>query len=207
MLWKSSNTSNQKNLTGTKKPENSKTAGHSNSWWSQLLHDLHQPSSKGAGWCKDLQLLSVQEDFFFFFIKTWSGKKMHVSMQSGGAEEDWLALRGTWSSVCRVWLHTVRNLQPPSRKLKLVEATANLQETVFFHHQEVMKLFCHTDQKCVKGQTKSLCSREETKNSNCRSIRRTTMWRHWNRRIFCKSTKEHWDLLWAYLFDWGKLSF
>ncbi|XP_076025839.1 tripartite motif-containing protein 16-like [Genypterus blacodes] len=47
-----------------------------------------------------------------------------------------------------------QHLQPhygatPFKKHKLIEASATLQENICSHHNEVMKMFCHTDQQCI----------------------------------------------------------
>ncbi|KAM9349582.1 tripartite motif-containing protein 16-like [Symphorus nematophorus] len=50
----------------------------------------------------------------------------------------------------------------PLKKHKLVEASAKLQENICPLHQEVMKLFCRTDQRCICY----LCSKDDHKGHN-----------------------------------------
>ncbi|XP_019131743.2 tripartite motif-containing protein 16, partial [Larimichthys crocea] len=57
-----------------------------------------------------------------------------------------------------------QHLQPhyevvPFKKHKLIEASAKLQENICTRHNEVMKIFCHDDQKCICY----LCSMDEHK--------------------------------------------
>ncbi|XP_058483260.1 tripartite motif-containing protein 16-like [Solea solea] len=51
---------------------------------------------------------------------------------------------------------------PPFKKHKLVEPSKNLQENICPLHDEVMKMFCRTDQQCICY----LCSVEEHKDHN-----------------------------------------
>ncbi|XP_062237484.1 E3 ubiquitin/ISG15 ligase TRIM25-like [Platichthys flesus] len=60
-----------------------------------------------------------------------------------------------------------KHLQPhlqsaPMKKHKLVEPSEKLQENICSRHDEVMKMFCHTDQQCICY----LCSMEEHKDHN-----------------------------------------
>ncbi|XP_034072219.1 tripartite motif-containing protein 16-like [Gymnodraco acuticeps] len=63
--------------------------------------------------------------------------------------------------------YCVEHLRPhfevaPLQKHKLVEASAQLQENICPRHQEVMKLFCRTDQQCICY----LCSKDTHKGHN-----------------------------------------
>uniref|UniRef100_A0A673CZI4 Tripartite motif containing 16 n=1 Tax=Sphaeramia orbicularis TaxID=375764 RepID=A0A673CZI4_9TELE len=60
--------------------------------------------------------------------------------------------------------YCVKHLQshydaPALKKHKLVEASANIYENICPRHQEVMKIFCRTDQRCICY----LCSKEDHK--------------------------------------------
>ncbi|KAM4728287.1 tripartite motif-containing protein 16-like [Anableps anableps] len=52
------------------------------------------------------------------------------------------------ASYCATHLQP-HNEVPPLRKHKLVEPTANLEDSICPEHQEVMKMFCRTDQQCI----------------------------------------------------------
>ncbi|XP_015257491.1 PREDICTED: tripartite motif-containing protein 16-like [Cyprinodon variegatus] len=62
------------------------------------------------------------------------------------------------ASYCATHLQP-HNEVPPLRKHKLVEPTADLEESICPQHQEVMKMFCRTDQRCICY----LCSKDDHK--------------------------------------------
>ncbi|XP_042353124.1 E3 ubiquitin/ISG15 ligase TRIM25-like [Plectropomus leopardus] len=58
------------------------------------------------------------------------------------------------SPVCSVWLFCKQHLQPhyhsdTFKKHQLVEPSEKLQDNICSRHDEVMKMFCRTDQQCI----------------------------------------------------------
>ncbi|XP_043991071.1 tripartite motif-containing protein 16-like [Gambusia affinis] len=72
-----------------------------------------------------------------------------------------------WDFCSEMKVKAVTHLQPhnevpPLRKHRLVEPTASLEESICPVHQEVMKVFCQTDQRCICY----LCSKDSHKGHN-----------------------------------------
>ncbi|XP_073346876.1 tripartite motif-containing protein 16-like [Pagrus major] len=63
-----------------------------------------------------------------------------------------------FASYCEEHLKTHYEVAP-LKKHKLVEASAKIQENICSRHQEAMKMFCRTDQRCICY----LCSKDEHK--------------------------------------------
>uniref|UniRef100_A0A3Q2QMK1 Tripartite motif-containing protein 16-like n=1 Tax=Fundulus heteroclitus TaxID=8078 RepID=A0A3Q2QMK1_FUNHE len=53
------------------------------------------------------------------------------------------------ASYCATHLQPHKDVAPLRKKHKLVEPTADLEESICPEHQELMKMFCQTDQKCI----------------------------------------------------------
>ncbi|PWA16061.1 hypothetical protein CCH79_00016511 [Gambusia affinis] len=72
-------------------------------------------------------------------------------------------------SYCRNHLQPHLDV-PGLKKQKLVEPSKNLQENICSQHDEVMKMFCRTDQKNIKTMKQQIRSQQETEVSRVKDV-------------------------------------